>query len=291
MKTWTSVVWALALAIVLTFTPREALASSPTCPLSGHVFFDYNADATWQPDAEPPLASVLLRLYHSDGDDQFEPDTDDHFLASAITASDGTYVFRWLERHEYWLAVASDSLPGVVELTTANQPARLNFRRTTQLDFGYRGTCSAWGQVWNDLDGDGERAPSEPGLPDVPIHLYWDGAANDLRLTTTRTDAQGLFLFDGLLSGAYVLEEIDPTGFVSTSPADSRRRLRIECLEAGGVTDDQDFGDRLRPTAVRLSAFRAAAPPGLTRRWALVLIALVGLAVGMGHTEANPAEP
>jgi len=67
--------------------------------------------------------------------------------------------------------------------------------------------------VWFDEDQDGIQDAGEPGIPDVTVNLY---DCSDVLMATTTTDADGYYLFTGLLPGGYYVEFIPPEGYVLT---------------------------------------------------------------------------
>ncbi|OGO51530.1 MAG: hypothetical protein A2148_01230 [Chloroflexi bacterium RBG_16_68_14] len=71
-------------------------------------------------------------------------------------------------------------------------------------------TATISGVVFDDLDGDGARAPDEPGLPDKQLALRGSGAFARFG----RTSADGSFLFDGLPPGQYSVGML-PSGGVA----------------------------------------------------------------------------
>jgi hypothetical protein len=66
-------------------------------------------------------------------------------------------------------------------------------------------------RVWDDLDGNGNQDAGEPGMPGVTVNLYDCFGAP---VASKTTDANGNYLFDSLVTGAYRLEVIAPAGFV-----------------------------------------------------------------------------
>lgn len=69
--------------------------------------------------------------------------------------------------------------------------------------------------VWNDLNQNGIQDADEPGIPGVTVQLK-DCSGNVL--ATTTTDANGLYLFDNLPAGCYIVAVVPPDGF-TFSPA------------------------------------------------------------------------
>ncbi len=64
--------------------------------------------------------------------------------------------------------------------------------------------------VWDDKNRNGLQDPQEPGIPGVSVTLEH---ANGDSLTTVLTNAQGIYLFDTLLVGDYVVRIQKPTGY------------------------------------------------------------------------------
>lgn len=65
--------------------------------------------------------------------------------------------------------------------------------------------------VWNDENTDGIQDAEESGIPDVTVNLY--DCAETFQATAT-TDADGLYLFEGLAPGDYYLEFLPPAGYL-----------------------------------------------------------------------------
>lgn len=104
-------------------------------------------------------------------------------------------------------------------------------------DFEVDCNASIGNFVWNDLDGDGEQEPGEPGIDGIRVVLS-DGQGTPIADTTT---VDGWYLFDGLCAGDYqvTIEDADvPSGF-ELSP----------CETGVGVTVDSNC----RPSSVTLT--------------------------------------
>lgn len=68
-------------------------------------------------------------------------------------------------------------------------------------------------RVWNDLNSNGIQDAGEPGVPGVAVRLL-DASATVL--SSTVTDASGLYLFDQLVDGQYYVAFVLPAGHVFT---------------------------------------------------------------------------
>lgn len=104
--------------------------------------------------------------------------------------------------------------------------------------------------VFNDLDGDGTRDPSEGGIGGVTVELL--GADGNVVAPTT-TGADGSYNFTGVAPGNYTVRETDPNGFTSTTPN------TVPVTVTPGGTATANFGDRAGTTA-RLSLTKTASP-------------------------------
>lgn len=71
--------------------------------------------------------------------------------------------------------------------------------------------------VWNDLDMDGIQDPGELGIEGVTVNLL-DCAL--MQLDSTETDNTGMYIFDDLPQGCYVVEFVNPGGNFVFSPQD-----------------------------------------------------------------------
>ena len=92
------------------------------------------------------------------------------------------------------------------------------------------------GVVYEDVDGDGERDPREPGMGGVQIVLR---ESSGPIVTTTVTESDGSYRFEALSAGYYCVDEINPRGYASTTED-------TVCLPflSEGATLECDFGDR-----------------------------------------------
>lgn len=78
---------------------------------------------------------------------------------------------------------------------------------------GSPGLASIGDTVWNDENKNGIQDAGELGVPDVTVNLY---DCSDVFVATMTTDANGYYLFSGLLPGGYYVKFILPEGYVFT---------------------------------------------------------------------------
>jgi LPXTG-site transpeptidase (sortase) family protein len=134
--------------------------------------------------------------------------------------------------------------PGGIEPVDDNDPtdnpstgeAANNYSNRT-VDFGFAPLASIGNFVWNDLNRDGIQDAGENGLTGVRVDLYRPGFGPDgvpgngddsNSIANKTTAGGGLYSFDNLVPGNYVVGFTTPAGYVF-SP-----------LNAGGVSVDSD---------------------------------------------------
>jgi SdrD B-like domain len=109
-----------------------------------------------------------------------------------------------------------------VELTNGNEPINdgdTDNNSNLSVDFGLFIPASLGSTVWNDTNNDGIKDPTELGIDNVTVKLL-DGAGNVV--ATTTTNPSGVYSFDNLIPGTYVVEFVKstlPAGF-EFSPKD-----------------------------------------------------------------------
>jgi LPXTG-motif cell wall-anchored protein len=101
------------------------------------------------------------------------------------------------------------------------------------IDAGFVPLVAVGDFTWIDVDRDGVQDPDEPVLPGVTVELFdADGqpvvGADGEPVPPVVTDANGFYLFDGLLPGDYMIRFTPPAGFEFTSQY------------SGGSEDDSD---------------------------------------------------
>ena len=129
-------------------------------------------------------------------------------------------------------------------------------------DFGYNwapstdvtgntGTGAIGDRVWVDADGDGVQDPGEPGLAGVTVTLTGLGAdgilgTGDDTTATKITAADGSYVFDGLVAGAYSVSVTSgTTGYIQTGDPDATLDGKTTApllLGPGDVYVNADFG-------------------------------------------------
>ncbi|QLH47882.1 MAG: carboxypeptidase regulatory-like domain-containing protein [Bacteroidota bacterium] len=179
--------------------------------LGDRVWYDDNQNGI-QDVGENGVVGVTVSLYQADGITLINAKTTDAL---------GNYIFTGLPAGSY--VVGFSNIPGGYTFTTANQGSDdeldadadagssgktgiVNLalgEENLSLDAGIYaapGLASLGNYVWNDVNQDGLQDSGEPGVPGVSVTLY-DNAGN--MVSTTTTDANGLYQFTGLTPATY----------------------------------------------------------------------------------------
>ncbi len=214
--------------------------------IGNRVWLDCDGNRV-QDGGEVGLADVRVLLYKDDGDNAFEPGTDDALVGQTLTDDNGEYLFSGLEGATYWVFVDESTVPGLV-LTTASNPVQVVLPDgITYLgaDFGYAQPVTISGKAWLDSDGDGVIDDGETlGIGGVPVT-----ATNGFGDTWTElTDYEGVYTFADLPPGTYTVELAPVDGM-----GNSTTRVHHVALMCGQISEGNNTGYTL-PTAVRVSS-------------------------------------
>ena len=194
--------------------------------VSGLVFSDLNGNGTQDP-GEGGLSGVTVELLDSNG----------AVVATATTGANGSYAFPNVTPGAY--TVRETDPTGYTSTTNNTAPISVAPGGAATANFGDQQPGAISGVVFNDLNGNGVRDSGEPGIGGVRIEVL---DSNNNVIATTATTGDGRYLFSELNSGAYTVREIDPVGFVSTTP-----NTGTATVPPGGVASP-DFGDQQQGT-------------------------------------------
>jgi len=196
--------------------------------IRGVVFNDLDLNKT-QGSGEPGIGAVRVDLYDSTGTT---------LIASMTTTAGGAYSFTNLPPGDY--VVVETDLAGYVSTTPNMVSAAVSAGGTATVNFGdYKIPSSTLssinGIVFNDANANGIQDPGETPLSGVTIQLRDNTGAV---IATTTTNASGGYSFTNLPAGTYMVTEIDPPGFISTTLNNVAVNL------SAGTTATVHFGDQ-----------------------------------------------
>ncbi len=222
----------------------------------GTVWNDLDEDGVRATDpgtgafTEPGLAgwTVFLDLKPVDGGglnrslDPGEPST--------VTDSLGNYSFSNLPADDYEVTEVKPFGWDVAPTFDIQQTATVVALGTATQDFANFSLLngSIEGTIWNDLNGDGDRAidpatglPTEQGLVDWTVYIDsdTDGVLDATELTAT-TDANGNYYFVSVLAGSHLVREVLPSNW-SASPGYAAQQT--VSVTAGEKTNNVDFAN------------------------------------------------
>ncbi|QQZ28160.1 IPTL-CTERM sorting domain-containing protein [Thiothrix subterranea] len=290
---------------------QDLLYANMQGSLGDWVWLDRNNDSL-QDSSEPVLAGITVVLSGKDT-------AGNAVNLSTATDATGKYLFAKLVPGVYTIEY---QLPLGMRLTLPNQgdnealdsdPEILSRQVTVTLaagehnhnvDAGVRPALVS-GALWEDRNGDGLLTRGEAPLASVPVALFTDpngdgNPADGVQVGTTNSGVDGVYGFDGLMPGTYVVVVSPPSGYVpvppnqGTDPAINSsvlvdRRLPVT-LESGETVDKNggfyvlgSVGDRLW-LDLNSNGKQEAVEPGIRD----VTLALLNQA---GEPVMNPLNP
>ena len=250
------------------------------------VWDDLNGDGL-QDVGEPGLEGVGVTLFVLDPVSGVPVLVD-----TAATDPAGAYLFEDLPPGEYFVVFDVASLPVGYVVTfqdvgddaldsdgdpVSGETATTGFLFSEDsdltLDLGAFVPVAVGDFVWEDLDGNGLQGLGEPGVPDVTVYLLDDAGGrvlDDMGVEVSAvTDADGLYLFDGLPPGSYAVEfdvATIPAGWVVTVPDVD-----------GNVSDDLDSdADPVSGVTAATPFLESGAAPDLSLDMGIYLSVAVG---------------
>ncbi|HTM55716.1 MAG TPA: SdrD B-like domain-containing protein, partial [Pirellulales bacterium] len=178
--------------------------------IAGHVGVDTTGNCDGGSDT-PPIAGVVIQLLDANG----------KVIATTTTNAQGNYIFDKLAPgtygvHEVQPAGYFDddehagTAGGVVSDDLITQIVLLSGVHATQYNFCELLPVGISGHVGIDTTGDCDGGSDTPPIAGVTIQLLDAGGHV---ISTTLTDAQGNYSFDGMAPGAYGVHEVQPAGY------------------------------------------------------------------------------
>jgi len=214
----------------------------------GQVFLDRNRDQDRQPNEEG-VGQLAVLLFGPQG----------NFIERVQTDPLGRFLFENLEAGTYRVELQAFgyglSTPGMIEVTLASNfdAAALNFG-VTLAELSLR--------VFDDRNHDGLfHAPTEFGIAGVEFRLSASFGQSGFEPRTAFSDANGVVRFEDLPAGFYIVEQVQPTGFldgrinpgagVIRFTTDARGNNRLEFEVGGGVILDDTTLAELTPARLQ----------------------------------------
>ena len=178
--------------------------------IGGVKYNDLNRNGIREP-GEPGLPDVTIYL-DANNNNSFDPNE-----PGSVTDFNGNYLFSNIPAGVYPVREVPQN--GFTR-TSGDRIINLNGENFTNIDIGNAQPTlgSIAGIKYNDLNGNGQLEPGEPGLPNFT--LYLDANNNSRRDEGEArfiTDGDGSYFFRDIPSGEYFLREEQQLGFVQTT--------------------------------------------------------------------------
>jgi uncharacterized repeat protein (TIGR01451 family) len=316
----------------------------PGATIGDRVWRDDNGDGG-QTTNEPGLNNVTVQLY-LDNDNNKVFSAGDTLVATQVTATAngnaGSYQFTGLAPGNYVVRVDSTDVDLPSTNFTGDPDTTLDGQYGVTLsagqdvtfaDFGVRPPNVLGDRIWRDDDGDGVQDTGEPGISGVVVSLYSRalGSTGAYSLvTTTTTDADGLYTFGNLAAAQYRIDLTTATaltGYTETYEKDAgvcgtcNKQTDITIPLTGQTDLTLDFGflqpaqleidkDTTTPTvraggqatytlkvrnvggvnATRVELSDTQVPEGCTTCWTLASFSIAA-DTGVTRTSTTPADP
>lgn len=221
--------------------------------IGNSVWLDQNGNGS-KDSGEPGLAGVTATLVWAGLDGVIG--TSDDVTSTTTTDSAGHYLFDRLPAGVF--SVTLSNLPPGISPTadpdggadSTSELTLLGGASNLAQNFGYVGDAGVGDLVWLDVNHDGIRGTTEPGIPDILLTVRSAGADGvfdtlDDIVVQQRTDVSGKYLVEGLPAGE-VRVSYDPTelplGYVPSSDLDGADAFSaVATLTTGPPRLDVDF--------------------------------------------------
>jgi SdrD B-like domain/Domain of unknown function DUF11 len=238
----------------------ELLCDAAPLEIGDYVWIDTDGDGQQDAD-ENPIPGATVRLYDAGGT----------LVATTTTDATGRWYFPADPNTSYTVRLdnPADYAPGgpleglILSPADAGDDASDSDATTVagfpripvttggpgandhDLDTGFTVPYSLGNQLWIDADKDGVRDPGEAPVPGATVELL-DAAGNPVldatgAPVTTTTDANGLYLFEGLPPGEYVVS-VPASNFASGGPLAGYESTPPTSTDPDDDVDNDDNG-------------------------------------------------
>jgi hypothetical protein len=236
-----------------------------TSSIGDLVWNDIDGDRFRDP-GEPGIANVRVRLREA-GQDGLLGTADDIVFTPNTTNALGAYSFANLTPGLYRVSIVQSTLPVNFVLTNPPEPRDITLgidEDRLDVDFGYwqdLQNASIGDLVWNDVNGDGVRAPSEPGIVGVFIELVGSGpdrtlgTGDDVFFPPVQSTAGGAYSFPNLPAWDYrVTVDLSSPALIGFGLTTGNSPLLLS-LTPGQVVNTADFGFQQKNAKITGLAF------------------------------------
>ena len=234
-----------------------AVAGTPAS-VTVYAFGDANNNGTLSKN-ETGVPGVTMALIAADGVTVAASGVTDADGYVTLTAPEGEYTLQATAPADYAfgkkgtaIRFAHSIMDETLEQTQRSETIRLSAEEALEIGVGMEHLASVTGHYWHDLNGDGLWQEDEPGMPGLRVSIA--GVRNGYDAETV-TDANGMYTFTRLKTGAYDVTYYVPDGYVFTVKAsgDIARRSRMTTeanrededridLDRGDVMTDRNIG-------------------------------------------------
>ena len=226
------------------------------------LFYDWDGNGTQTATNEEGIADVTVYLYEDANGNGVVDVATDALVGTAVTATNGTYLFTNLFATNTYLVYVDRNDPDLPPLynVTGDPYGALDGRSVVTItnasrldqDFGFQpyGTGAIGDTVWRDLNADGVKSGvQETGISNVLVSLYADlnGDGTYVLLKTANTSLAGTYLFSNLPDGDYrvVVDAADadlPQDAFGNAYYPSTATTHDVTISGGNTFLDADFG-------------------------------------------------
>ncbi len=177
-------------------------------------------------------------------------------VSNRIFVSPITNPMGWAPTTEHVVGgeLSSNTSENLADSTATGANSRGRYRESDNfsdltIDFSFFPERMSLGNhVWRDYNNNAVREASEPGIANVVVNLYTaDGSGNPVEaagspLRTTTTDANGYYIFDGLLPGSYIVA-IAPSNFAPGGVLENLTNSNNNMAGYNGADNQTDLDD------------------------------------------------